>query len=89
MSKKKKKNKQKVVYYDDGSTISDMSAVGRFNEKNPQRRNNAPKSASTAKEKFKTFISAVKLMVLPMLVVLAILCVLFLGLWGIGQCAAS
>ncbi len=88
MSKKKKKNE--VTYYDDGSTISDMSSVGRFNERNPERRlNRQPKRISTGKEKWETYISTVKLMVLPMLGVLLVLTAICLVLLGISQCAAS
>ena len=74
MSKKKKK-KQKVVYYDDNSTIADMSNVPRAGQKKPS---GVPPPRSTFKEKWKTYISAVKMMLLPMCVVLFVLAVLFL-----------
>ena len=74
MSKKKEK-KQKVVYYDDNSTIADMSNVPRAGQKKPS---GDPPPRSTFKEKWKTYISAVKMMLLPMCVVLFVLAVLFL-----------
>lgn len=71
---KNKKKKEKVVYYDDGSTIADMSNVTRLGKKKPD----PPKKQSTFKEKWKTYISAVKMMLIPMCVALMILCVIFL-----------
>ena len=76
MSKKKKdkKKKQKVVSYDDGSTISDMSGV------KPSGIAKAAKtrSSSTFREKWKTYWAAVRMMVIPMCVVLAVLLLLYL-----------
>lgn len=73
---KKKEKKEKVVYYDDNSTISDMSDVTGLKKK--PRSSNAPKPPSTAKEKWKTYWSAVKTMLLPMCVVLFVLAILYL-----------
>ncbi len=73
MAKKTKQDKPKVVYYDDNSTIADMSNLPRAQKKNP---NAAPRSSFKAK--LKTYFSAVKLMLLPMCVVLFVLAVLFL-----------
>lgn len=73
-NKKNKQQKQKVVYYDDGSTISDMSAVNRKGQK-PKT---PPKPRATFKEKWKTYWSAVKMMFIPMCFVLIVLTVLFL-----------
>ena len=71
MSKKKKKKtpKEKVVYYDDNSTVSDMSCLDRSGRK----RNGEPKRRSTFREKWKTYWQAVKRMLLPMFIVLAVL----------------
>ena len=74
MSKKKEK-KEKVIYYDDNSTISDMSNVTGL--KGKPRFTQTPKSQSTAKEKWKTYWAAVKMMFMPMCVVLLILIALF------------
>ena len=62
------KNKEKVTYIDDGRPLADMSAVGRssrLNDRNPYRP--APKF----KDVWKTYWSAVKMMIKPMLVVIA------------------
>lgn len=74
MSDKKKNKKEKVVYYDDGSSISDMSEV------KPSYIVKAAKSKSTSsfKEKWKTYWAAVKMMLLPMFLVLAVIFVLYL-----------
>ena len=70
--KKNKQKKEKVVYYDDNSTIADMSNI-------PQRKrsSSAPRSNSTFREKFRTYINAVKMMIIPMCVVIIFLCVVF------------
>ena len=74
--KEKKKKKEKVVYVDDGRTIADMSGVGLggYSSKNGRRR-------STAREKWRTYWEAVKMMFVPMLVVLGIITVTFLLLY--------
>ena len=94
MSKKKKKDKP--IYIDDGSTIADMSGVGRKRpfDGAPSRADDKRKSANqkTSRssysrrrasfgEQFKTYTQAVKMMFLPMLVVIGIICVVFLVLW--------
>lgn len=73
-NKKQKAKKEKVVYYDDGSSIGDMSEVKpSFIAKAAKT-----KSTSTFKEKWKTYWAAVKTMVLPMLFVLSVLFVLYI-----------
>ena len=74
MSKKKAK-KEKIIYYDDNSTIADMSSVNKSGKKQPSP---PPKIRSTAKERWKTYWSAVKMMFIPMLFVLGVLVVLYL-----------
>lgn len=74
MSKKKKKQKQKVTYYDDNSTVVDMSSANR---KGVKREPPPPKPNSTAKDKWKTYWNAVKMMIKPMLIVIMILCALY------------
>lgn len=68
------KKKEKITYVDDGRTIADMSGVGgsRLNDRNPYRP--APKF----KDVWKTYWSAVKMMLKPMLVVIAAICVVYL-----------
>lgn len=73
---KKKKNapKRRVVYYDDNSTIADMSNVTAPGER-PRDKNSRPRS--TFKEKWNTYWAAVKKMVGPMLIVLAVITIIF------------
>lgn len=80
---KKKEQKEKIIYYDDNSTIADMSNVGR---KKPKADPSAPtdpnmrkvKRYSTGKEKWNTYWNTVKMMILPMFIVLGIIGVLYL-----------
>ncbi len=71
---KQKKEKEKIIYYDDNSTISDMSRVNRKGE--PQTP--PPRKQSTASEKWRTYWSAVRMMIAPMFVALGIIGILFL-----------
>lgn len=68
--KKKKNKKPKVSYIDDGRSLADMSAVGG-------RR--LPKRGTSASfgEIWSTYWSAVRMMVKPMLVVIACLCAVY------------
>ena len=76
--KKKKAPKEKVVYYDDGSTVVDMSGVTAPGER---RRDKNPKPRSTAREKWNTYWTAVKKMIAPMLIFIAVMTVGFLILY--------
>ena len=78
--KKKKTPKEKVVYYDDGSTVVDMSDVRAPGE----RKKDTSKPRSTAREKWSTYWAAVKKMVGPMLIVLAAMTVVFLILYFVA-----
>ena len=73
--KKKKEKKPKVKYIDDGRTISDMSNVGygTYNRGN--------RGSSSARDKWRTYWEAVKMMFIPMLIVLGIICVAYLLLF--------
>lgn len=64
-----------MVYYDDNSTIADMSNVTAPGER---RRDKNDRPRSTAREKWNTYWAAVKKMVGPMLIVLAVITVVFL-----------
>ena len=77
-----KKKKEKVIYYDDNSTVVDMSRVNRKGEPQPPR---SAKPRSTFREKWNTYWSAVKMMLIPMCVVLAVIGVLYLLLMLIAQ----
>ena len=75
-----KKKKEKIIYYDDNSTIADMSSVNRTGKK--QERPQKPRS--TAKEKWNTYWAAVSKMWVPMFIVLGVLGILYLLLMWIG-----
>ena len=70
----KKKKKEKVKYIDDGRTIADMSAFS----KNKKSKDGFVQPPSTFKNKWNTYWSAVKSMLVPMFITLGILTVLFL-----------
>ena len=72
-----KKKKEKVIYVDDGRTVADMSGVSgpRLGRRNPY----APRAS--AKEIWKTYWNAVKMMVGPMLVVITALAVIYMVLY--------
>ena len=70
----KKKNKEKVRYIDDGRTIVDMTPLGSSGSLPRLQR-------STLKEQAKTYFSAVKMMLLPMFIVIAAICIIFGVLW--------
>ena len=67
--KKDKKKKNKVTYIDDGSTIADMSGVGG--------RRPSGLSNGGAKERFTTYMKAVRQMFVPMLVTMGAITVVF------------
>lgn len=75
MGKDRKKKKKKTVYVDDGSTVADMSGVGKSNA---PRHNSGVRPRASFKEQFKTYTDAVRMMFLPMLAVLGILALAFL-----------
>lgn len=79
MSKKEKKKqkKEKVVYIDDGSTIADMSYVNAKGEKRAPTQKR-PKQPSTASDRWHTYVTAVKMMFKPMLVVLGAMTIIYL-----------
>ena len=86
MSKDKKK-KNTTVYYDDGRTIADMSALSG---KRRDCGNVSPSYGKRAslKEQAKTYFAAVRMMFVPMLAVMAAICVLFLILYVILELAS-
>lgn len=69
----KKIKKEKITYIDDGRTLADMSAIpgGRLGSRNPY----GPRSS--AKDKWNTYWSAVRMMFLPMLATIGAICVIF------------
>jgi hypothetical protein len=78
MSKKKQK-KEKVVYYDNGAPIVDMSSVGGIGRRAPKDKPQQPQKVQSGfREKWNTYWNTVKMMVFPMLVVLLIITLIFL-----------
>ena len=79
MSKGKKK--KKTVYVDDGSSICDMSALGKGRSRNNSgyRSNKYTFGTSSRfQECFKTYIAAVKMMIKPMFITIGIITLAFL-----------
>ena len=72
---KDKNSKSKTKYVDDGSTIVDMSPLDNYGFRAHGG------SKSTFKEKFTTYISTVKLMILPMLITIGIITAAYLLLY--------
>ena len=69
----KKSKKEKARYIDDGRTIADMSSLGGSQLPRLQR--------SSLKEQAKTYFTTVKMMLVPMFIVMAAICVIFGILW--------
>ncbi len=87
-----KKKKEKIIYIDDGSTIADMSGVGRRPRSTrtmgggmppPHGRNGTRKRPPTTRAGsiWQTYTQAVRTMIGPMLVTLGGISVVFLLVW--------
>ena len=61
--------KVKVIYYDDGSTVADMSGT---------RREKTPRQKVPFKERARTFFTVMRKMVIPMLATLAALTIIYI-----------
>ena len=72
-----KKKKEKIIYVDDGRTIADMSGV----QSGPRLFRESSRPRPRAKEVWKTYWTAVKMMILPMLVVVCGMIVVYLILY--------
>ena len=69
LSLKSRKKKEKVIYVDDGRSLVDMSSVSTFGLSGKPGQYRA-----SLKEQWQTYISAVKMMIKPMLFVIGALC---------------
>ena len=71
------KKKEKIRYVDDGRTIADMSGISgpRLGDRNPYR------PRPSAKEVWKTYWNAVKMMIGPMITVVCALGVIYMILY--------
>ena len=70
----KKKKKEKVKYIDDGRSLADMSAF-RGGQKTDDK--GLVRPPSTAKDKWNTYWSAVRSMLIPMFITLGVITVIF------------
>ena len=68
-----KQKKNKPTYIDDGRRIADMSSL-----RGTSSGLGGPRRRASLKEQFQTYISAVKLMFIPMLVTLGIISLAFI-----------
>ena len=73
MSEKKQK-KEKIRYIDDGRTIADMSGI-----RGVDKRYTGPKGGF--REQARTYWNTVKLMFIPMMVTIGIICLAFFIMW--------
>ena len=78
------KKKEKIKYVDDGRTIADMSGITgpRLGKRNPYQ------PRSSAKEIWKTYWNAVKMMIVPMITVVCALGVIYMILYFVFLLAA-
>ena len=83
MSKQNKPKKEKIIYYDDNSTIADMSKT-RGGQKKPISQKSEQYTVPRVTSKWRTYWNAVKMMIIPMCVVLGVLAILFLFLMLLG-----
>lgn len=92
MAKKEKKKREKTVWIDDGRTIADMSnlpqrGIGKsLSDAAPKREMSETerqfyKSQPKWREYLATYFAAVKMMFLPMLAVIGVICLAFLILY--------
>ena len=76
-----KNKKEKIRYVDDGSTVADMSALGKGAARREPRSSGSRRHRPTFKECWQTYIQSVRMMFFPMLVTMGIITVVFLILW--------
>ena len=89
MSKKNKSNpkkkREKITWIDDGSTVADMSGVGKGLGGNrpdkPKPTTKKGKPMNRFQECAATYFGAMKMMFMPMLAVLGVICLVFFLLW--------
>lgn len=74
----KKKKKEKIIYYDDGRTVADMSNV----QAGP-RLKGGYRSKYERKEIWRTYWGAVKKMFVPMIMVMTAICIIYMILYAV------
>ena len=98
MAKKEKKKRERVTYIDDGRTIADMSnlpsrGLGKsLSDAAPKRQMSETerqfnRSRPVWKDHLATYFAAVRMMFLPMLAVIGIICLAFLILYLLSLAA--
>ena len=70
-----KKKKEKITYIDDGRTIADMSGVPGGRRLSDRKYG---QTRSSAKEIWKTYLGAVRMMFVPMLVVICGIAIIYM-----------
>ena len=88
---KDKKKKEKIVYIDDGSTISDMSGVNKArpsafgsrpeSDRKGQIDNGGVNTGNRFRDSIRTYFRAVRLMLGPMFITIGIISAAFFILW--------
>ncbi len=79
-----KPKKEKITYIDDGSTVSDMSGLGRKpvrSARPAEGGRSRPEPTTRAGNIWRTYWDAVRAMIGPMLVVIGGISVIFLLIW--------
>ena len=98
MAKKEKKKREKVIYIDDGRTIADMSNLptrgfGRsLSDARPKKEmSETEKQFYGSNPKWRdciaTYFAAVRMMIIPMLVTIGIICIAFLIIYLLSLAA--
>ncbi len=98
MAKKEKKKREKVVWVDDGRTIADMSnlpnrglgkSLSDAAPKKPMSETERQfnRSRPVWRDHLDTYFAAVKMMFLPMLAVIGLICLAYLILYILAQAA--
>ncbi len=78
--KQKKPKKEKIRYVDDGSTVVDMQPLEDANRR-PGQKPRERGAKGTLREQMRTYVAAVRLMFVPMMVTLGLIFLSFLITW--------
>lgn len=73
------KKKEKIKYIDDGRTIADMSGI----QTGPRLTSNPYRPKPKFKDVWKTYWSAVKMMLVPMIVVITAICITYMVFYAV------
>ena len=84
MSKKNGKKKKKIIYVDDGRTIVDMSGVPSGLSKAPGH-GKPMRMRSSFSDRRQTYMQAVRMMFVPMLITIGVICAAFGIMWLLAK----